>query len=543
MPGPKQRELSDTELRAIEDEIIAAAPLGMSNDDFENYFAPRFEQAVAEAEYTPQAGPTPGFGSFISNLGQAINPVPMIQGAYGMVRHPIDTANAIAGQHAQQFQRGLEAASRPSETVGGRLLNASEAVGHFAASALPLVGPQAAAIGEQAGEGDIPGATGQFVGSVGAKMGGAGVGALAQTQRGAQIAGALERGAASRFQKVMAPELGGRSKFRFGQMAEKVAPALSKMEDLATWTREGLLGKLTPKLQTAEDALDAAHDARLNALTFDTQPIIDALKKKRQDFVSESVEASAWPHPDPNFTPQRSKTTGQMLPGQGVPLGQDVIPAPSSMRVATLDKAIAELEQLGPKVRYESLRRMRASWDQPARRTYAKTMQDYFEKTAESASAADITGVLREHLGRFDPATAAANAEYSLFKNATDVLKATEEIEKARPTVMKKILNRVMGATAGAAAGGTPGAAIGFVMVPAMEAALSGGVTTKLKFAKLQNQLARFIRTGDETGILATLHHMSRIGPAVGAMQRYQQREQPPSGSDLFLSIQSQPQR
>jgi len=64
--------------------------------------------------------------------------------------------------------RQLEEQSRQEETAGtpGSVSHATSAVGHRIASMVPLVGPWAASLGEQAGTGDVGGAAGQATGAV-----------------------------------------------------------------------------------------------------------------------------------------------------------------------------------------------------------------------------------------------------------------------------------------------------------------------------------------------------------------------------------------
>ena len=541
----QKREISDEETDKIADAIIATFPPGLTDEEFERRFYPLLEQAVAEREYG--RAPVEGSGSsrFLSNLGQAINPVPMVQGLYQMGRHPLQTGQAILGQQLEQFQKGRE---RLQGTQPGFQLSevpqTLQALGHFAAGALPLVGPMAANIGEQLESGDVAGAAGAFTGTVGPSLVVPGAQQLRRVAPGVDRAASyLERQAAERFAQVMRPELGGKSKYRFGVMADKVSGQLSQMPGMAAWSREGLLRNITPRLHQAEAAIDAANDARLSALTFETQPLIDALRKKRQEFVAEAVQGTQIGYQPITVGGKRATT---FISNQG-PIGTDVLPAPSRLRVSQIDEAIRELEQLGPYTRYEPIRRIRASFDGVAKREYSKIMGDYFEKTAEQAGAADVTGTLREWLATKDPATAAANVDYTLYKRASDVIKMTDEIEKQRPTVAKTILQRAVGAAGGGAVSGTTlGAVVGSIVVPSMMAVLDGGRTTKLKFARLQTQLADFLRTGNTNGVVGVLHQISRLAPAVGAMQRYRNQQQPAENqgqsSDLFLNIQSDPQ-
>lgn len=94
-------------------------------------------------------------GRFASGAGEMLNPVTMVKGLYQAVTNPIDTAVGIYDQQGQQFDKAVQSARE------GRY---SEMVGHGAAAFVPVVGPLAADIGEQAGRGDVAGAAGRLAG-------------------------------------------------------------------------------------------------------------------------------------------------------------------------------------------------------------------------------------------------------------------------------------------------------------------------------------------------------------------------------------------
>lgn len=114
--------------------------------------------AVIQRMAKPAQEPQPqssALGRFASGAGEMLNPITMAKGLYQTVRHPIDTVAAIYQSQGAEFDKAVDAAR------SGRY---SEMVGHGAASFLPVVGPLASSIGEQAGSGDIAGAAGRAVG-------------------------------------------------------------------------------------------------------------------------------------------------------------------------------------------------------------------------------------------------------------------------------------------------------------------------------------------------------------------------------------------
>ena len=102
-----------------------------------------------------------GLSRFASNAGEAFNPVTMVKGMASAVAHPIQTAQGIYAAGAAEAGKAADAYKE------GRY---SEAFGHGAAAALPVVGPAAAAAGEQIASGDVWGGLGAGTGLVGSML-------------------------------------------------------------------------------------------------------------------------------------------------------------------------------------------------------------------------------------------------------------------------------------------------------------------------------------------------------------------------------------
>jgi hypothetical protein len=507
------RTLSEHEFNTIRDSVLNAAPAGLSQEDFTRWMNPRLAAAMATAEHLPPAAEGSALYRFASNLGEMINPVPMVKGVAQAIAHPIDTATGLLDQHVQQFAKSGDAF---------RQSRYSEAVGHGAAAVVPILGPYVAntaeQIGEQAGHGDYAGAAGKFVGILAPALAPAAIrtGARAARVLPDAVAEAAEAGAARRITDVMAPKVGA-NKVRFGGMAEEVAPDVAK--DLATegapWTREGLQTHVATKLAESEAALDAASDTRLHARTFKTQPLIDDLLKKRGELTAESVDASVAPKPVPGAGPYlRAKLGG----GPTGPLGADVVPAPNAPRAAVIDQAIEELRKLGPEARYEPIRRVRQAYDSQAKAVYSPSITaDYLKAQGAKLGAADVTGTLRDGLARWDPQTAAANSQYSLYRTANDVLEATAEVERTRPKLGRAIMTRLTTTMAGEQAAAVPGAVAGFVLGPVVDSAMASGITTQLKTARLLTRLASAIRGGQVGPVDHLTRQLKALAPSAAA--------------------------
>lgn len=498
-----QRVLSETEYNAIREHVLAAAPNGLNEENFNRFIGPAMAQAVGEAESSSAKVEGSALTRFAAGAWQNLNPVAMAQGLYGAARHPIDTVGNIAHASADQGLQALDMAQQ------GRY---SEMVGHGLAT-IPILGPAAAAAGEAIGSGDVAGGLGQGVGLLAALEAPRGVKAAGKIVRALpeSVAVAADTGAAARIVDVMAPKVGA-NKARFGGMAEKVAPAIAK--DLAAEgapvSREGLHQMVQGKLQTMSDALDEAHDARFKSASFPTKPLIDGLLEKRKALTSEAIEASEI---EPKTGVRRSGDGTVTQTKTAVPMGEDVVPSPNAARVAVIDQAISELKQLGPVTRYDPIRTMRMAYDGPAKAVYSPAVTtDFIKAQGGKLGAADVTGVLRESLAKWDPATAKANSGYSLYKTANDVLDATAEVERTRPKVGRVIAARVLTTLLGEHAAGPAGAVAGYALAPLLDSALPGGVTTKLKTASAMTSLSQAIRSGNVARVDSTLRQLKRLG-------------------------------
>ncbi len=466
-------------------------------------------------------GPTgSAAGRFVGGVWQNINPVTMAQGLYGAIRHPVDTLTAAAGAMGEQWEDAYTAGSE------GRYV---EAAGHGLAGTLPFVGPAAAAAGERIGTGDVAGGLGEGVGLLIPTVAPRAVAASARAVRTAApgAAGALRAGAASKVADVISPKVGA-NKTRFANNAEVVAPALAidLAADGAPLTRGGFHTQVQAKLAEAQAGLDAASDARPDR-TYPTASIISDLLEKRNQLTAEAVKGVQNPR-----TPVRR--TSSILDESGKPIevtdqttrpiGRDVVPGPNAARVAKIDQAIAELKQLGSVATYEPIRRIRQAYDGDAKVVYNPSMtSDFLKQKGSALGAADVTDALRGNLAKWDPETAKVNATYSLYRTANDILKATAEVERARPKVGRRIIARLTGTILGHDAGGVSGAMAGYIAGPIVDSALASGVTTQLKTAALMQRLAKAIEGGDVGRVASITHELKRLG-ATASAQAGQQR-------------------
>lgn len=511
--GPRRRELSEQEFNAIRERVLDALPDGLTEAEFNRLAGPALEAALAEAEYSPITPEGSAAGRFLRNAGEVLNPVSLVKGLYGAATNPIETLRGIGADMRGQAQQAWQAAKE------GRVAGV---IGH-GVGITPLIGPAAVQAGEQIASGDVAGGLGRAAGLLLPAAAPTVARAARQavpTGGRAGVAQRLEAGASSRVSDVMRPTVGA-NKTRFANMADDVAPALVRRGEVGGWSREGLANRVSSRLAEAEHALDAASDARLSARTFPTGPILSDLMAKRRALMAEAVEGSQHPRTvNPPSGPTRAQQleglTGE-VPAASVgtvkPIGKDVVPGPNAARVAVIDEAIDELRQLGSVARYEPLRVIRQAYDGPARAVYNPSMtSDFLKAQGGKLGAADVTSVLRERLAQLDPRTAAANADYSLYRKANDVLEAAAEVERTRPRVGRQIIARLTGATVGGQTAGAGGAVAGFVLGPVLEAAMGAGGTTKLQTARLMGRLAEAVRRGDVGHVASLTTQLKRLG-------------------------------
>lgn len=478
-----QRERLDAELLRLLDSRADLAVL--SNTELKRLIALQ-RRRVEETAYRQRSAPS----RYMRSLGSALNPLEIAKGVGGAMVHPVETFKQIQAQSLEQ-EALAEQASQEGRTA--------EAIGHRMGS-FPVLGPAAVEAGEQMASGDVAGgfgtATGLLLPLARLRRRAAQATQLVPERVKTPVATELERRAATKIATKMTPQVGA-NKQRFGGLAQEAGPQLAAdlaASSRAPFSRRGFHDHVGERLAAAEAALDAAADARLAARTFQTGPVIEGLMEKRRALTSEAVEGS-------QVVPKRVVGIEEgkaVARNEAVPLGSDVVPGPTSERVAMIDQAIAELQTLGPVAHYEAIRRLRQAYDGPARAVYAPAITaDFLKAQGSKLGAADVTGVLREHLAKWDPPTATANATYHLYRMADDVLNATDEVERARPKVGRLMMTRLTATVAGGRAAGLQGALTGYILAPALDAMISSDVTLQFKGARLMQRLAGAIRAGD----------------------------------------------
>lgn len=455
---------------------------------------------------TESSGPVERFVAGAARANPVTNTIDTIS---RLMHDPVKAAGEIVLDPSEPYVNAAKTAYQAGKPL--------EALGE-AASAVPMIGPYVRGGVDRMRAGDVAGGLGElsWLAAPLLKKGGKVALEGAKKLPGAAsvfnpMAELADKISTNKIADVMAPDVGA-NKVRFGKMAADVAPAIARDPALGALTRDGLFNGVKKRFAQAQAGLDAAADARNAGKPIPTKPIIADLIKRRQKLVAEAAQGN-------NIGYQRITVKGKpvstWIKNQG-PMGADVVPAEFRPGYDQLTRMITEVQQLGPVAHYEALRRLRQAWDQGAKEIYTPSVsQDFMKARGRGLASADGAAAVREHLAKVDPATAAANADYAIYKAAHDVLSATEEIERVRPTKGRDIASAVGGAASGAAVHGVEGAAIGGLVGPLVERAIAAAPTMKIVIARRLASVADALRVGDAPRAQRTLQSVAQSLPAV----------------------------
>lgn len=487
-------------------------------------------RAYNREEGLEESGAQGGYGA-LAKFGYGVGggAVDAVKGLFQLfTTNPLTT---IKGMGQAQWDELLKAGQAYDE---GRY---SEMAGHGLAGVTPLIGPAAAKVGERIGSGDVAGGLGEgafLVGSVAAPAIAKGTAkgvntALRAGGANEKLATVADQLAAKKFTEAVAPRSTAGKNVRLTNQATALAPDVLRAEGMGAWTRTGFGQKVSAKLDEATAHLDEVADARNAGHAFATKPIIDDLLEQRRELTAEAVEGSK---PAQKVTERTSAILDER--GQPIrveertaePIGRDVVPEHNKTAVAQIDKAIAELRALGSIARYESLRRIRQSYDQAAQAKYNPAVTaDFMVKQGEASGAARVTGALRDGLAKIDPETAKANKPYAMWRQMDRVVRAAEELDRARPTVGRRIIGGLTGAIVGNQAAGGVGGVVGAILGRMADSSLVGSPTTQILTARALTTLSDALRKGDVGVAQSTIKRLRALS-LLGQTQPKEQ-EQP----------------
>lgn len=461
------RKLSEDEFNALKAKVIASLPPNLTEDEFNRIAPTRFEQALGEAENTPATPEGSALSRFVGGAVDVLNPLTALAGIGQAVVHPIDTATNLVRSQAQQFQK---AAAAPT---------LSEKVGYTAAGVTPLLGPAMARAGETIASGDIAGGLGQTAGLVAPTVVEGLLRGRAPAQPDLSKADILERQAQEQVsQRVLAP---GNPKFK--GKAAAIAPEL---------LQRGLTGDRDALRQIAQEGMDEAGSR-----------IDDAIQAaggvKAPVSVNEVVQNLKGSIAD------LQDSAGNPLSGQ------------AAQRINALTDRIRQLQSLAGKtgtVTFEDLRKIRDENYSIADAARGYERMGNPSLSHEGYAARETGSAIRDVFAKRSPETAAANADYSLFKTLNDVLDPVLGRPKAQTAPVGVTGGgRVTGAIVGRLAGGAWGAFLGGTVYPWLLDQMS---SPKYQMVSAQKKLAlaQAIRSGSQGAIRSA---MARFGPAASA--------------------------
>lgn len=391
------------------------------------------------------------------------------------------------------------------ERVAAKLAPAAaRAIGATAARALPRAAIEGAgSAGLALAQGASPGGA-VLSGALGAVVPGAGE--MVRSMRG---------GLASQAEKKAVQALGP-TKERYKAMAARIAPDVLK---------RGLIGSRQSLKDRAEAMVSEVGPQIDEAITkyaerqVDTAPVIQALEDAKDAF--RTVRE----------VPLREAVASGEATRTGAEIVGDMVRVPivyEKRPVVQLDALQGILRDLGPTPRVDQLVAVRRAWDQVV--SQAGGFQHRaggaigipLKEQTEAWAKREATGAIRKLLDAEVPELAALNKEYSFWRSLDDVL--TQTLQRTAPQgpglgqMVATGAGRAVGAAAGAG-GGAPGAIGGAV--------LGGKVAQKLNDvfrsarwtlvdAKMRDELAKSLASGNSTRILGTIGRVGAIQSGSG---------------------------
>lgn len=303
---------------------------------FSDYLKKRYESGrytPATSEQFTDAAQSPegsAFGRFTRNFGAAVNPVAMARGLWSAATNLPETATGIWNAQMGQFEKAGEAFNRGG--IGGTV----EAAGRVAAGALPLVGPAAAAAGDQIASGDVAGGLGAGAGLVVPA-----VAARPLTQAAGKV---LKRPAQATARAVYQSALKP-TKSVLNSMRAGTGPDGARRLLIDTGLTEG--AAVSPrgltKVSNLIDSLNAAVQDKLKAYgaqgaTIDPSKVDDAIAAVAKDFtdqINAQPDLAAIQAVRDNFAtnPSVSKPMLPAAPGQPAQMAPGPIPIETAQRM------------------------------------------------------------------------------------------------------------------------------------------------------------------------------------------------------------------
>ena len=217
-------------------------------------------------------------------------------------------------------------------------------------------------------------------------------------------------GSEKQMERVLAPTT-RETKF----LAQKVAPEMAERR-LTALTKEQLQAKAAQGRARAGAMIDKAFADIPKNVKMKTQPIVNALEEAKKEFVVDNVS---------------------------------VLPA----AVDKLDELKAVIQQFGPAVSADSLRKTRQVWDMVVDKAGGFGGKD-LTATSQIFAQKQAADAIRRQIGKVFPDIKTLNAEFNFWANMDDILQARIQREAGRSLSLTDLVSG--GTGIGVAAGGGP---------------------------------------------------------------------------------------
>jgi len=265
----------------------------------------------------------------------------------------------------------------------------------------------------------------------------------------------LEKGAEKSLEQVFKP-----TKEAQKVKAKKIIPEIRKRKIIA-FSREGLEAKIASNLESTGKKIDVELEKIPPNTQLEVLPILNAIEETKSKFIVKGTKTIA--------EPQAFKAANDI---------QEIIASAASKG----------------KISFESLRSLKQIWAATVDKSKG------FQKQLSDIDRIDIkkeavTSMIRE-LAKESPDLAKLNAEYTLWKNAQDVLGTTLVRTTGQSIPLTQQIFRVVGATVGAGQG-IIGAIVGFELASKFSAFVNSTAWRTVSSATKQ-RLAEALVSGDK---------------------------------------------
>jgi hypothetical protein len=463
------RTLSESEYTALVQRVLASAPTGLSEADFQRYIGPAMQQALGEAENTDPQPEGSALGRFVGGAAEMLNPITMATGAYQAIRHPVQTGAGAVERMGQEWQKANTAAEE------GRPV---EAMARAVTGSVPLVGPMIADIGEQAGSGDLAGAAGKVAGLA--------------------VPFAVEKAMTARAARRAATQAPILEQQAIDQVAQRVlAPGNPKYRGAAQHAgREILARKLTG------GGRDELRQAAVEGMDDAARRVDDAVLK---------AGGMGAPVPAQDIISGLNQIMTDLKDSKGVALSDA-----AARRIAALEQRIAHVKSLAGKrgtVLYEDLKKLRDENYRIADEARGYERAGNIDMGHEGWAARETGSVIRDAFARRSPETAAANADYSFFKTLNDILDPALGRPKAQ-TLPPGVTGgaRTTGAVTGMLTGSKAATFVMGVVVPWVKERMMDS-SWQLADAHAKMRLAQAMKRGDIGLMKSAMFKIAEFGP------------------------------